>query len=338
MIKYILYLLFNFSPLIAFANCDEWFEKLNINTSGSDCYEKCNSSAAAIETYYCKDGCVNFCNINKKKKEVLSKECDEWFKQLNIHSKENECVDECISKSSAIDALKYGFCRCNVRCYVDCDEGFRQNIKSKDIQCFTDCSLWQSTYGQYYDNCKTCQQYCSPSKEGADIIQNSCADSGCCSLKSYAADARFKNNNKCKAFSKILDEAIQGANGQKDRVRYVMENLKNVLIGKGLTRGNRATGPCYAGTFKGSEGLKGEYKDDSDQIQHAFAGVYIGYKYGLFVCKLIEVFQEDSEVDKKLYRATCPIGYSLLSSDKPDLYVFKDSLLKTIGDASCSGE
>ncbi len=239
-----------------------------------------------------------------------------------------------------ISALFISFVNAN-----ECDDWFNKlNIDPKDPECEMKCSVGSVNMGTF--NCPMgCPKHCNAAKEEKKPKKNSdqCDESNyekpdCCDLKSFAQEKRSENDNRCKAFANVLNEAIQDSHDQKNPARYMMENLRKVLIGDGLTSKNRSKGPCFAGNFKGSKGLKDEFRDNSDQIQHAFAGAYIGYKYGLFACKLIEIFVEDSEVDKKLYRATCPIGYSLLYSDNPDLNDFKDKLIETIGDATCAGE
>lgn len=187
-----------------------------------------------------------------------------------------------------------------------------------------------------------CEKRCKSDKivkeKNNKCEENNTKRPNCCKLSQKIKKIREDNSNKCIGFFEVLDEAFSDSIEHEKSVSDVMEELKTILIGDGLTRKNRGTGPCFAGNFAGSEGLKSEYRDQSDQIQHAFAGVYIGYKYGKTVCKIVEVFHEDSKVDKKLYQATCPIGASLHDSNKPDWNYVVRQLKESIGDESCKGE
>lgn len=87
----------------------------------------------------------------------------------------------------------------------------------------------------------------------------------------------FKNTkDHCKSFQDLVTFATIKVDGPGQLV----EDLKFVLIGEDLRR--RGTGKHYIGSTpgaRGDTGFKSELKDNSPQVEHAWAAVYIGAKY-----------------------------------------------------------
>ena len=156
-----------------------------------------------------------------------------------------------------------------------------------------------------------------------------CKSQPCIFLQDYAKSV-FVKKNRCKILIDIVNEAIKEAEETKDPSNNLMENLKKVLIGDGKTDG-RGHGPCFAGNIFGSEGFKEDLRDQFNQIQHAMAGLYIGYKYGYFACGLA-ILQDPQIQDKKLYQATCPLGKNLNNTNYKEIGL---KLREAIGDETC---
>lgn len=84
----------------------------------------------------------------------------------------------------------------------------------------------------------------------------------------------FKNTkNHCKAFQDLAAFAVERTKSPGQ----VLEDLKFVLVGESLKK--RGTGPLYIGRTpgaRGDSGFKAELKDNSPQVEHAWAAIYIG--------------------------------------------------------------
>lgn len=84
----------------------------------------------------------------------------------------------------------------------------------------------------------------------------------------------FKNTtNHCKSFQDLVAFAVTKVNGPGQ----LIEDLKFVLIGKGIR--DRGTGPHYIGNTpgaRGDSGFKSELQDNSPQVEHAWAAIYVG--------------------------------------------------------------
>jgi len=94
-----------------------------------------------------------------------------------------------------------------------------------------------------------------------------------------------------------------------------LEDLRRVLIGDGFTTTERNHGK-YALGFQAfmDTGFKPEFRDNSNQVQHAMAGIYISFKYGL-AGRMFARHQEDEEADLRLYDVTFDIGSDLDGSN-----------------------
>lgn len=84
----------------------------------------------------------------------------------------------------------------------------------------------------------------------------------------------FKNTtNHCHSFRDLAAFAA----GKTDNPVQLLEDLKFVLIGLSLRE--RGNGPLYIGKISGARGDKGfkdDLKDNSPQVEHALAAIYIG--------------------------------------------------------------
>jgi hypothetical protein len=61
----------------------------------------------------------------------------------------------------------------------------------------------------------------------------------------------------------------------------LINDLTAVLIGSSMRTGEgRGKGPYFAGNIAGADGFKPELRDQWNQIQHATAGLVIGYEHG----------------------------------------------------------
>jgi hypothetical protein len=94
-------------------------------------------------------------------------------------------------------------------------------------------------------------------------------------------------------------------------IDVVLNDLRRVLIGDGWTQNQRNHGD-FALPFNAfhDTGLKKEFRDGGNQIQHAMAGIYIGFFFGI-AAQHIVYYLEDGEEDKRLYDATFAIGNTL---------------------------
>jgi len=127
-----------------------------------------------------------------------------------------------------------------------------------------------------------------------------------------SSQARSGAISDCAAFSDILAYAAAQFGGTDDwGVEAMMEDLKSVLIGQGLEKSKRNTG-TYSLGFQPflDTGFKEKFRDGGNQVQHAMAGLYIGYTYGwIGACPALLI--EDEEQDKELYRVTFRLGSAL---------------------------
>lgn len=114
----------------------------------------------------------------------------------------------------------------------------------------------------------------------------------------------------------------------------LVDDLEAVLIGSGMRNGEgRGTGPFFAGNVAGSTGFRPEFRDPYNQIQHATAGVVIGFRYGL-LGEWVARYLEDEEQDDRLYEATAPVG-RWLSANPEDFLQLPDRMRDAIGDRTC---
>lgn len=157
-------------------------------------------------------------------------------------------------------------------------------------------------------------------------------------LKTYAKTMLDPNmthvdeakNTRCGQLVYIVQRAIELNIGSENRTTDTMEDLKLVLIGEGLL-GGRGKGTHFVGNFRGATGFKSELQDPYNQVQHAMAGLYIGYSYVLPL-RWGVLWLEEEEQDDLLYKATFKIGKDLKDSNLSEL---PQKLSAAIGDSSC---
>jgi hypothetical protein len=109
-----------------------------------------------------------------------------------------------------------------------------------------------------------------------------------------------------------LEEIPGGYKFDSLKASVMMDDLKRVLIGDGWTSSERNTGK-YAlpfGAFS-DVGFKPEFRDSSNQVQHAMAGIYLGWAFPSWPTQWFVKRQEDGAADLRLYHATFPIGQEL---------------------------
>jgi outer membrane protein OmpA-like peptidoglycan-associated protein len=148
-------------------------------------------------------------------------------------------------------------------------------------------------------------------------------------LKGYAI-LELKNPNRCDALAKIVSHAAFLVDREPSPAQSMIDDLQLVLIGDGLMFG-RSSGQYFAGHAQGARGFKPEMRDEWNQIQHAMAGIVIGYRYIRPVQWYVR-FQEDEPQDLELYDATFPLGRGLNDSNYKQL---AHKLRHAIGDQSC---
>lgn len=88
------------------------------------------------------------------------------------------------------------------------------------------------------------------------------------------ARAIFKNTaNHCQAVVEVTKVAVEKAGS----VANLIEDLKLLFVGESLQ--SRRTGPHYIGKTpgaRGDKGFKASLKDNSPQVEHLIAAIYIG--------------------------------------------------------------
>lgn len=148
------------------------------------------------------------------------------------------------------------------------------------------------------------------------------------------AQKQFKRVNQGQALVNIIAKAADLVKDLGDSsicATSMIDDLVAVLIGEGMTNEGRGRGTHFAGQVTGALGFKGHLRDPWNQIQHAMAGVAVGYRYG----KLGEWFArwvEEEEQDDALYVAACPLG-RWLSWNRKDF----DKLAEKVRKAICDG-
>lgn len=95
-------------------------------------------------------------------------------------------------------------------------------------------------------------------------------------LSDRAKSVLQNTKNHCQSFVDIVANAVLDARS----VVEVLEDLKFILIGESLLK--RGAGPFYVGNApgaRGDSGFKSTLKDNSPQVEHAFAAIYVGKYY-----------------------------------------------------------
>ncbi len=130
------------------------------------------------------------------------------------------------------------------------------------------------------------------------------------------AQTVLKETNKAQALRKIIDKAAENLSEESRPADKLINDLTAVLIGTDL-RSGRGRGKYFVGYqegYKGAEGFAHELRDPYFQVQHAMAGVVIGYKFGL-AGQWWAMAWEQEEQDDRLYKLTCPIGRELRNTN-----------------------
>ena len=148
-------------------------------------------------------------------------------------------------------------------------------------------------------------------------------------LKSHAIQ-KFKKSNHCQILVSIATYAVYLVNGISNPADSLIGDLEAVLIGANMTD-CRGRGAYFAGNISGASGFKSNLQDPYNQVQHATAGIVIGYRYG-WVGHQYAKWREAEPQDDRLYDATCPIGRSL---DDKNYFALPMRIKSAIGDKSC---
>lgn len=148
-------------------------------------------------------------------------------------------------------------------------------------------------------------------------------------LKSFAIQ-EFNKSNRCQILVSVATRAIHLVNGLQNLADSLVDDLEAVLIGANMTD-CRGRGPYFAGNIAGSSGFKKNLRDSWNQVQHATAGIVIGYRYGWAGQQLAKWLEEEPQ-DDRLYDATCPMGRSLNNKNYLELPA---RIKSAIGDKTC---
>jgi len=132
-------------------------------------------------------------------------------------------------------------------------------------------------------------------------------------LKSFAV-REFRKPNKCQILVSTVTHAVQLVGGIANPADTLIGDIEAVLVGANMTN-CRGRGPYFAGNISGASGFKHNLRDPYNQVQHAIAGIVIGYRYG-WVGHQYAVWRETEPQDDRLYNAVCPIGRSLSDKNK----------------------
>ena len=159
-------------------------------------------------------------------------------------------------------------------------------------------------------------------------------------LRRYAQTA-LAHPNQCQALVSIVSKAVELVDEVPNPACTLVEDLQYVLIGNDLREG-RGKGAFFVGYknkegkfyWRGAKGFKKELQDRSHQIQHATAGIVIGYRYWLPVQWLVKWIEEEPQ-DDRLYDATFPLGRDLNDKNYKEL---AKNLQRAIGWGESSDE
>jgi len=148
-------------------------------------------------------------------------------------------------------------------------------------------------------------------------------------LKSVAA-REFKKSNRCQILVSVATRAVDLVSGMSNPADSLIGDLEAVLIGASMTS-CRGRGPYFSGNILGASGFRKDLRDSWNQVQHATAGIVIGYRYG-WVGQQFAKWLEEEPQDDRLYDVTCPIGRTLTDQN---LFALPQRIRSAIGDKSC---
>ena len=124
-------------------------------------------------------------------------------------------------------------------------------------------------------------------------------------LKDYAKKEFQSSKNHCESFAKVSERAAE----LTKKTGEWLEDMRLVVIGEDfINRKNR--GPYFHGVPTKDSGFKAELQDDSSQVEHAMAAIYIG-KVGPAAPEALGLAKETFDAYK---RGT--------SFSKPDMLLF----------------
>lgn len=85
---------------------------------------------------------------------------------------------------------------------------------------------------------------------------------------------------KSEALGNIINKAADLAGESGAPADTMISDVEQVLIGENL-RSGRGKGTYFVGNYNGASGFRPDLMDNYNQVQHAAAGLVIGYRYGL---------------------------------------------------------
>jgi hypothetical protein len=144
-------------------------------------------------------------------------------------------------------------------------------------------------------------------------------------LKQFADTQLRYDRNRAFALVNIVRKAAELVSGMTSPEIAMIDDLEQVMIGTNMTDG-RGKGGFFVGNFLGATGFKPELRDDYNQVQHATAGIVIGFRHGP-PGMWLAMWLEDEPQDDLLYEATCPLGWYLAPFNYGQLW---DELRKAI--------
>lgn len=96
-------------------------------------------------------------------------------------------------------------------------------------------------------------------------------------LRTFAIQ-EFKKSNRCQILVSVATNAVYLVDRLQNPADSLVDDLEAVLVGTNMTD-CRSRGPYFAGNIAGSSGFKKNLRDNWNQVQHATAGIIIGYRW-----------------------------------------------------------
>ena len=160
-------------------------------------------------------------------------------------------------------------------------------------------------------------------------------------LQRYARVVLIKAPNKCEAMYDILLKAVSLAGRLRDAASAITDDLEAVMIGEDML-GGRGKGKHYCGSdkaYRGADGFKEELRygdpvaktgeDTGFQVQHAIAGLVIGFRHGAVVQAFVKQREAEPQ-DDRLYDATFPVGEWLRGAGSEAIYDLPERMRRAV--------
>ena len=198
----------------------------------------------------------------------------------------------------------------------DCNDWFKNlNIDPQDQNCEMKCAMGDVDMGNF--NCPIgCSRHCKAKKMPKDKKKSSdqCDENlakklDCCRFKNEVESSKG-TKNQCDLFASTVSDIVLQAETDKKGRGWIMDQLKEVFVGDGVSRNQRSKGHCFGGRLNGATGFKTELKDTGNQVQHAVAGIWASYHFGSIGCWIMNARESagSDPQDLKLNEITCRLG------------------------------